>query len=217
MKTIAVIDDDEYISSFLSTLLEKNGYRVLKGYSGTEALLLIEKELPDLMLLDLMLPGLSGEEVLKRVKDIPVIVLSAKNTPKDKVDSLQCGAVDYVTKPFDSEELLLRIALRLREISTKEKKLSSKGFELSEESKEIKYKGETLRLTRTEYSILKQLMIMDGSTITKSSLLERISFDTPDCTESSLKQHISNLRKKVEKVTGYSAIENIWGVGFRLV
>lgn len=88
MKTIAVIDDDEYISSFLSTLLEKNGYRVLKGYSGTEALLLIEKELPDLMLLDLMLPGLSGEEVLKRVKDIPVIVLSAKNTPKDKVDSL---------------------------------------------------------------------------------------------------------------------------------
>lgn len=137
MKTIAVIDDDEYISSFLSTLLEKSGYRVLKGYSGTEALLLIEKELPDLMLLDLMLPGLSGEEVLKRVKDIPVIVLSAKNTPKDKVDSLQCGAVDYVTKPFDSEELLLRIALRLRESSTKEKKLSSKGFELSEESKEI--------------------------------------------------------------------------------
>lgn len=88
MKTIAVIDDDEYISSFLSTLLEKSGYRVLKGYSGTEALLLIEKELPDLMLLDLMLPGLSEEEVLKRVKDIPVIVLSAKNTPKDKVDSL---------------------------------------------------------------------------------------------------------------------------------
>lgn len=88
MKTIAVIDDDVYISSLISTLLEKNGYRVIKGYSGTEALLLLEKERPDLLLLDLMLPGLSGDEVLSRTKDIPVIVVSAKDSPKDKVASL---------------------------------------------------------------------------------------------------------------------------------
>ena len=94
MKTIAVIDDDIYISSLISTLLEKNGYRVIKGYSGSEALLLLEKERPDLILLDLMLPRLSGEEVLSRIKETPVIVVSAKDSPKDKVASLMGGAVD---------------------------------------------------------------------------------------------------------------------------
>ena len=216
MKTIAVIDDDIYISSLISTLLEKNGYRVIKGYSGSEAILLLEKERPDLILLDLMLPGLSGEEVLSRIKETPVIVVSAKDSPKDKVASLMGGAVDYVSKPFDNDELLARIALRLRENIKKEKRLFSKGFELDEESREIRYHNEPLRLTRTEYSILKQLM-MDGNTLTKSALLERISHDTPDCTENSLKQHVSNLRKKIEKLTGSDRIENIWGVGFRLM
>ena len=114
MKTIVVIDDDIYISSLISILLEKNGYRVIKGYSGTEALLLLEKERPDLVLLDLMLPGISGEEVLSKIKGIPVIVISAKDSPKDKVSSLLGGAVDYISKPFDNDELLARIALRLR-------------------------------------------------------------------------------------------------------
>ena len=217
MKTIAVIDDDIYISSLISTLLEKNGYRVIKGYSGSEALLLLEKERPDLILLDLMLPGLSGEEVLSRIKEIPVIVVSAKDSPKDKVASLMGGAVDYVSKPFDNDEFLARITVRLRENEKKEKRLSSKGFELDEESREIRYKGEPLHLTRTEYSILKQLIIMDGSTITKSALLDRIFYDTPDCTESSLKQHVSNLRKKIVSLTGSDKIENVWGVGFRLI
>ena len=217
MKTIVVIDDDIYISSLISILLEKNGYRVIKGYSGTEALLLLEKERPDLVLLDLMLPGISGEEVLSKIKGIPVIVISAKDSPKDKVSSLLGGAVDYISKPFDNDELLARITLRLRESVRKENVLCSKGFTLDDSSKEIKYKGHILKLTRTEYSILKQLIIMDGTTITKSSLLNKISLDTPDCTENSLKQHVSNLRKKIESVAGEVKIENIWGVGFRLI
>ena len=217
MKTIVVIDDDIYISSLISILLEKNGYRVIKGYSGTEALLLLEKERPDLVLLDLMLPGISGEEVLSKIKGIPVIVISAKDSPKDKVSSLLGGAVDYISKPFDNDELLARITLRLRESVRKENVLCSKGFTLDDGSKEIKYKGHILKLTRTEYSILKQLIIMDGTTITKSSLLNKISLDTPDCTENSLKQHVSNLRKKIEGVSGEVKIENIWGVGFRLI
>ena len=217
MKTIAVIDDDIYISNLVTTLLRKNGYRVINGYSGTEALLLLDKERPDLVLLDLMLPGISGEEVLSKLKDIPVIVVSAKDSPKDKVSSLLGGAVDYISKPFDNDELLARIAIRIRENIKKERRLYSKGFVLDEESREIEYKDEKLRLTRTEYSILKQLIIMDGSTITKSALLERISYDTPDCTENSLKQHISNLRKKIESGAGVDKIDNIWGVGFRLI
>lgn len=217
MKTIVVIDDDIYISSLISILLEKNGYRVIKGYSGTEALLLLEKERPDLVLLDLMLPGISGEEVLSKIKGIPVIVISAKDSPKDKVSSLLGGAVDYISKPFDNDELLARITLRLRESVRKENVLCSKGFTLDDGSKEIKYKGHILKLTRTEYSILKQLIIMDGTTITKSSLLNKISLDTPDCTENSLKQHVSNLKKKIEDVSGEVKIENIWGVGFKLI
>lgn len=217
MKTIVVIDDDIYISSLISILLEKNGYRVIKGYSGTEALLLLEKERPDLILLDLMLPGISGEEVLSKIKGTPVIVISAKDSPKDKVSSLLGGAVDYISKPFDNDELLARITLRLRESVRKENVLCSNGFTLDDSSKEIKYKDHILKLTRTEYSILKQLIIMDGTTITKSSLLNKISLDTPDCTENSLKQHVSNLRKKIESVAGEVKIENIWGVGFRLI
>ena len=217
MKTIVVIDDDIYISSLISILLEKNGYRVIKGYSGTEALLLLEKERPDLVLLDLMLPGISGEEVLSKIKGIPVIVISAKDSPKDKVSSLLGGAVDYISKPFDNDELLARITLRLRESVRKENVLCSKGFTLDDSSKEIKYKGHILKLTRTEYSILKQLIIMDGTTITKSSLLNKISLDTPDCTENSLKQHVSNLRKKIEGVASSDRIESVWGVGFRLI
>ena len=137
MRTIALIDDDIYISSLVSTLLEKNGYRVIKGYSGTEALLLLEKERPDFLLLDLMLPGLSGEEVLSKVKDIPVIVVSAKDSPKDRVNSLLGGAVDYVQK------LLAIISLRLRENTKKDRRLYSKGFMLDEESREVEYEGET--------------------------------------------------------------------------
>ena len=107
--------------------------------------------------------------------------------------------------------------LHAKRFRSKENVLCSKGFTLDDSSKEIKYKDHILKLTRTEYSILKQLIIMDGTTITKSSLLNKISLDTPDCTENSLKQHVSNLRKKIEGVSGEVKIENIWGVGFRLI
>lgn len=103
----------------------------------------MEKERPDLLLLDLMLPGLSGEEVLSKVKDIPVIVVSAKDSPKDRVNSLLGRAVDYVQKPFDNDELLARISLRLRENTKKDRRLYSKGFMLDEESREVEYEGET--------------------------------------------------------------------------
>ena len=105
MTTIAVIEDDTYIGSLLEETLTQEGYGVMRAYSGTEALLLLEKRHPDLILLDLMLPGLSGEELLPRLKDTPVIVLSAKAGIDDKVKLLTEGAVDYITKPFDIREL----------------------------------------------------------------------------------------------------------------
>lgn len=111
MKQIALIDDDEYIGNMLEETLRKEGYEVLRAYSGTEAILLLERSKPDLILLDLMMPGLSGEEVLPRIKNIPVIILSAKLDPDNKVDLLLNGAVDYVTKPFDTRELMARITV----------------------------------------------------------------------------------------------------------
>ena len=114
MKTIAVIDDDVSINDMLNELLTQEGYRVLRAWSGTEALLLFQTEKPDLVLLDLMLPGLDGGEVLPSLSGLPVIVLSARAAVQDKVDLLMNGAADYITKPFDARELLARICVQLR-------------------------------------------------------------------------------------------------------
>ena len=114
MKTIAIIDDDIHIGNMLEEVLTGEGYGILRAYSGTEALLLLSQKTPDLILLDLMLPGLSGEEILPKLKNIPVIVVSARIDVDHKVNLLLGGAVDYVTKPFHTKELLARIAVALR-------------------------------------------------------------------------------------------------------
>lgn len=218
MKYIAVIDDDIPIGDMLQELLTREGYGVLRAYSGTEALYLLERSRPDLALLDLMLPGLSGEEVLPYIKDIPVIVLSAKADVNDKVNLLLGGAADYMTKPFDSNELLARIAVRLREKgkSVLSACLTVGCLTLNTDTMAVTVRDIPVKLTRTEFAILKLLMANPGSIISKSVMLDRISLDTPDCTERSLKQHISNLRKKLQEAGGANDIETVWGIGFRL-
>ena len=218
MKTIAVIDDDIYIGNMLEELLRGNGYDVLRAYSGTEALLLLTQNKPDLVLLDLMLPGLSGEEVLPKIKDIPVIILSAKVDVQDKVSLLLGGAADYMTKPFDTAELLARITVQLRkaESSAISSLISLGDLSLDASSHQVTVKSEPVRLTKTEYAILKLLIRNPNQVIAKSVILERFSLDTPDCTESSLKQHISNLRKKLRDAGEKDYIESVWGIGFRL-
>lgn len=218
MKTIAVIDDDIHIGNMLEEILKREGYGTLRAYSGTEALLLLNRERPDLILLDLMLPGLSGDEVLKKIPGIPVIVLSAKAGIQDKVELLLGGAADYMTKPFDTRELLARIAVQLRNAAAASSGLFTFGtLSLDTESRSVFLDGTPVHLTRTEYAIMKLLIQNPGQVLTKSLLLERISPDTPDCTESSLKIHVSNLRKKLRQVDGVDHIEAVWGIGFRLI
>lgn len=216
MKTVAVIDDDIYIGDLLEELLSGAGYRVLRAYSGTEALMLLERERTDLVLLDLMLPGLSGESVLKRLSGVPVIVLSARASVQDKVELLGLGAADYITKPFANEELLARVAVQLRGGMKKDASLSFRGLFLRPDSRELLVNGMQVHLTRTEFAILKLLMENPGQVIAKSVILDRIFEDTPDCTESSLKIHISNLRKKLREAGEEDCIEAVWGIGFRL-
>ena len=217
MKTIAIIDDDIYIGNMLEELLRYNGYDVLRAYSGTEALLLLSQNKPDLILLDLMLPGLSGEQVLPKIQSVPVIVVSAKVDVQDKVNLLLSGAADYITKPFDTAELLARIAVQLRKAGgTASDVLTAGNLCLDLTSHEVTVNRAGVRLTKTEYAILKLLMQNPNQVIAKSVMLDRISTDTPDCTESSLKQHVSNLRKKLRDAGGEDYIEAVWGIGFKL-
>lgn len=202
----------------LEEILTKEGYAVARAYSGTEALLCISGEKPDLALLDLMLPGLKGEEVLPRMKGIPVIVVSARADVEDKVDLLMGGAADYVTKPFDTKELLARIAVQFRKASGSEETtvLTFEDLSLHMDTHEAEIDGKEIRLTRTEFAILKLLMRNPAQVITKSLLLERIGEDTPDCTENSLKMHISNLRKKLQDIGGKDYVASVWGIGFQM-
>lgn len=216
MKTIAVIDDDVYIGDMLETVLRKEGYGVTRAYSGTEALYVLDKTAPDLVLLDLMLPGLNGEEVIKKISGTPVIVVSAKAAPDDKVKLLTGGAADYVTKPFDVKELLARISLRLKDGSTAGGILEFENIALDTRRYTVTVDGEELKLTRTEYAILKLLMRSPGIAVSKNYILDEIAADTPDCTDGSLKTHISNLRKKLFAAGGGNVIQSVWGIGFRL-
>ena len=213
---IAIVDDDAYIGDMLEELLRREGYGVLRAYSGTEALMLLEDRRPDLILLDLMLPGLNGEEVLPHLTGIPVIVLSARAAVEDKVDLLQGGAADYLTKPFDTRELLARIAVQLRRQSRQDGILRYRGIALAPETREATVDGGAVRLTRTEYGILKLLMQNPRQVITKSQLLEQLSMDTPDCVESSLKVHVSNLRRKLREAGAGEVIEAVGGSGVKL-
>ncbi len=216
--TIAIIDDDVYIGDMLEKVLEKEGFHVLRAYSGTEALLLLRHSRPELILLDLMLPGLSGEEVLEKVKGIPIIVISAKVDVADKVHVLLGGACDYLTKPFDIQELLARIAVQLRGHRANDagQVYVYEDLKLDITSRELLVSGQPVRLTRTEFAILKLLMCNPGQVVTRSVILDRISRDTPDCTDSSLNVHISHLRGKLRGGENRDYIEAVWGIGFKL-
>ena len=217
MKTILIVDDDVCIGDMLQEVLVKEGYQTARAYSGTEALLYLSGNRPDLILLDLMLPGLSGEELLPLIEGIPVIVVSARSETADKVDLLLSGANDYITKPFDTDELLARIAVQLRRPAAGTSSLLAfNGIRLDTASRTAEVDGQPVRLTKTEYAILKLLMQNPSQVITKSVMLDRISEDTPDCVESSLKVHVSSLRKKLKVVNGKDYIEAVWGIGFKM-
>lgn len=217
MYTIAVVEDDQIIGNMLQEVLQKEGYKVLRAYSGTEACYLLGQNKPDLVLLDLMLPGLSGEELLPYLHGIPVVVVSAKADVENKVNLLLNGASDYVTKPFDIKELLARIQVQLRQPRNPSSSVINEGdIQMDLLSHEVTVKGQAVHLTKTEYAILKLLLNNPAQAMAKSAILERISQDTPDCTDSSLKQHVSNLRKKLRDAGGKEYIQAVWGIGFKM-
>lgn len=217
MQTIAIIEDDLAIGDLLEEALRGEGYAVLRAYSGTEAQYLLAQHTPDLILLDLMLPGLAGEALLPALQGIPVIVVSAKVGVDDKVQALLAGAADYVSKPFALPELLARVTIQLRKPQAPAQGLLTFGdLALDPVAHRVTAGGQPVKLTRTEYALCHLLLQNPGQVLAKSVILDRISQDTPDCTEGSLKQHMSNLRKKLRQAGGREYIQSVWGIGFQL-
>lgn len=220
---ILVVEDDDDLGSILCSELVKAGFEVMHAQSGTEGRLLLDKK-PDLILMDLMLPGMSGEELLTHVKDnTPVIAVTSRSSIDDKVELLSRGCVDYITKPFNIRELLARVKAALRVSRMHSEDVGRTGgsyvygdLKIDDEKMVTEVAGKEVRLTRTEYAILKKLMQSEGRVISKSELLDLIREDTPDCVDSSLKVHISNLRRKLKETGGKDYIEAVWGIGFKL-
>ena len=218
MSKILIVEDDEDIGAVLQRELTKDGFEVIRAVTGTEGRMMLAQS-PDLILMDLMLPGLTGEELLTHIpKEIPVIAVSARSSIDDKVSLLTEGCVDYITKPFDIKELKARVNAALR--TSQGKKTSGRitcgDMLIDTDRHEVTIEGRELKLTRSEYAVLKMLASGKGRVISKSELLDLIKTETPDCTESSVKVHISNLRKKIKELTDTEYIEAVWGIGFKL-
>lgn len=222
--TILIVDDDMAINDMLVKYLRKNGYITYSAYSGTEALLFLEKQKVNLIILDLMLPGLSGEQVLveiKKTKNVPVIGLSAKEDSKSKIFLLKNGADDYVTKPFDIEELLARIETILRRIYenqyTSNSLLCCGDLNLDTIGMEATLKNQKLPLTKNEFAILKMLMEHPQQVFTKDMIYEQLWNETLEGPENAINVHISNLRKKIAAIdNSKSYIKTVWGIGFKM-
>ena len=218
MAKILIIEDDRAISDIERDYLELSGFETDVAYDGVDGL---NKALSggfDLILLDLMLPGLSGEEILPEIREIPVIVVSAKAEVDDKVSLLMDGAEDYITKPFSVKELLARVEVQLRRGRPEAEPdvFRFRDLVLDAGKRTVRAGGVPVKLTKTEYAILKLLMRSPSQVMTKSVLLDEISNDSPDGVESSLKVHVSNLRRKLREAGGEDYIESVWGIGFKM-
>lgn len=216
MLKILIVEDDISIHNLIKEILLSEHYKILDAYSGSEAIMILEKENIDLILLDLMLPSVNGEEIIKKFSQIPIVVISAKISVDDKIKNLLNGADDYITKPFNNEELLARVKARLRNKDNYNYDLKFKELKLSIDSRILYVCDNKVNLTKTEYAILKQLLLSPNKVISKNKMLELISFDTPDCDENSLKVHISNLKKKIQKFSNKKYIESVWGIGYKI-
>lgn len=217
---ILIVEDDEAINQMISEYLENHEYQCTSAYSGSEAILRIERDTFDVVLLDLMLPGKSGEELLQEIRklqDIPVIILSAKDTIDSKVALLQSGADDYLCKPFDLKELEVRIQVQLRKRNNNLQPVKVfRNLQLHDDYKTMEIKGKTQDLTKHEYKILELLIMHPHRAFTKKEIYEYAWEDNYYGDDKTINVHISNLRGKLSKLSDQDYIETIWGIGFKM-
>ena len=223
---ILVVEDDSDINGLLSKILKKQGYNVRCAFSGTEALMCIEQYDYHLILLDLMLPGITGEELIAKIREdktMPIIILSAKITQDTKIEVLKLGADDFVSKPFDVSEVLARVEAQLRRYmifsntNDNEKILKYKGITLNCETREVFINSEELILTVREFCILELLMSYPKKVFTKANLFEHVWNEVFIGDDNTINVHMSNLRSKIAKIDPDNEyIHTVWGIGFKM-
>ena len=222
-KRILIIEDDQEISMLLSVILAKSNLKPVVAYSGTEGLLQLENNTFDLILLDLMLPGKSGEELIKQIREksfIPIIVISAKVDIENKVKVLKMGADDYITKPFNQEEVIARVEVQLRKASVhllQTTEMEWRGLKINIEKRYVTLNEKELQLTNAEFDILILFLNKPERAFSKKEIYESIWKGTYYGDDNTISVHVSNLRKKISEITTEEYIKTIWGVGFMLV
>lgn len=221
MKKILIIEDDKTINGLLRSIIEKSGYAAESAYNGTDSLTMGLHGDYSLILLDLMLPEKTGEDIVKELRKAittPIIVLSAKGETHNRVELLRLGVDDYITKPFDIDEVLLRIQAVLRRTAQQEiNEIVFRELVIKTDSKRVFVNGGELICTATEYAILELLMKNPTRIFSKRTLYEIVMGEDYLQEDNTMNVHISNLRRKIAKQTDKKYIETVYGMGYRLV
>ena len=219
MNKILIIEDEININNLIKESLELSGYTCISAFSGTEGILRLESDEYDLIILDLMLPGLHGSEVLERGKELtsaPFIILSAVDTLDSKIDLLTLGADDYITKPFDINELRARVMVQLRKKNQVSKTFVHKKMVMNGALRTVTVEDKKLNLTAHEYKILELMLKNKSKIFTKQEIYQYAWDDYYIGEDKTINVHISNIRQKIKKITEEEYIDTIWGVGFRI-
>lgn len=225
MKKILIVEDDLDINNLLAEILKGAGYETDSAYTGREALLLLKLKEYDLVILDLMMPNMTGEEVIQEIRKnnkISIIVISAKGDKDTKINVLKLGADDFIKKPFDIDEVLAQVQANIRRyrdfypVEIERKILVFKDIELNEEEKVVRVFDNELKLTPIEYEILKLLMENPNRIYSKENIYKNVWNDDYIYDADTINAHMSNLRNKLKKFSEVDHIETIWGMGYRL-
>lgn len=219
--TILIVEDDSDINGLMKKALERQGYECQQAFSGTEAFLLLQNSSFDLLILDLMLPGMTGDQLIEKIKpkgSVPIIVISAKGELESKIELLSLGADDYMTKPFEIEELVARVAVQLRkkEVHVPTQVLRYKEMTLNKDNVTITLAGKEINFTKNEFKILECLLQRPSKVFSKQDIYDSVWEDFYVGEDKTINVHISNIRQKIKKVTQEEYIETVWGMGFRL-
>lgn len=221
---ILIVEDDDEINTLIKDVLSRRGYEITSAYSGTEALLCIENNKFDAIILDLMLPGISGESLIEKVRKVnkmPIIVASAKPDVEDRINVLKLGADDFLGKPFNINELVARVDSQIRRYTQyssviQENNIRYKNLILDRDSHNVKVNGHDINLTMREFAILALLLSNPKKVFTRANIFESVWESSFLGDENTVNVHISNIRNKIAEYDKDEYIHTVWGIGFKI-